>query len=283
MVKKLNFSCNYKYFKREVEVGVDRDILKTVELSDAEYCWLFSDDDQPTDGAINYLLKILKTEKKLTGCFCNRLSYDFKLEKKVAEVRNWPGKIFKNNKLFKSKSECIKNIGMDYGFLSTQIVNRSMWQAAVGNEDYGELYKCYYILVHIMFKMMNKDCQWLYIHHPLLKQRTGNDTLLNKEGVIKRQKVEHENFEKILKLHYDRNDEEYYVFFKKIVDRVPRALANMKAQNISSSTQIYLFGLFYKKYKRYPRYWYTIVPIFFIPNIILYYVKKFYFQNLASN
>ena len=95
MVKELNISCNYKYFKREVEVGVDRDILKTVELCEAEYCWLFSDDDQPTDGAINYLLKILKTRNKLTGVFCNRLPYDCKLEKKVAEVRNWPGKVFK--------------------------------------------------------------------------------------------------------------------------------------------------------------------------------------------
>ena len=116
---------------------------------------------------------------------------------------------------------------------------------------------------------MNKDCKWLYIHKPLLKQRTGNDTLLNKEGVIKRQRVEHENFEKIVKLHYKRNNEEYYLFFKKLVDRVPRALANMKAQNITYSTQLFLFYLFFKKYKRYPRYWYTIVPIFFIPNINL--------------
>ena len=266
------------YFRRQVRVGVDKDILKSVELSDAKYCWLFSDDDQFTDGAINYLLEILRKEKQLSGCFCNRVTFDFKLEKQIAEVRQWPGKVFTGNRLFLKKSDCIKNIGMDFGFISSQIVNRSMWQKAVGYEDYGDLYKSYYILVHIMFKMMDDNCRWLYIHRPMLMQRTGNDTLLKNEGVIKRQKVEHENFEIILNLHYDQSTVEHHVFFKKMVARLPRAIANLKSQNISYATQYYLFKLLYKKYRRYGRFWHTAVPIFFMPNIFLFYVKKFYFK-----
>jgi len=281
MVKTFKMGCKLIYYRRQVRVSIDKDIIKCVQLSDAEYCWLFSDDDRFTDGAINYLLGVLRKEKDLSGCFCNRVPFDFKLERKVAEASEWPGKIFKKDRLFVEKNECIKNIGMDYGFLSSQVINRSVWQKAVGNKDYGDLYKSYYLMVHIIFKMMNENCRWLYIHRPLLMQRTGNDTLLNKEGVIKRQTVEHENFEKILNLHYEQGSEEHYVFFKKMVTRVPRAMANLKSQNISYSIQIYLLKLLYKHYRRYSRFWYSVVPIFFIPNILFLYVKKFYFKYLV--
>jgi len=281
MVNTFKMGCELKYYRRRVEVGVDKDIIKCVQLSDAEYCWLFSDDDRFTDGAISYLLGVLRKEKDLSGCFCNRVPFDFKLERKVAEVSEWPGKIFKKDRLFVEKSECIKNIGMDYGFLSAQVINRSVWKKAVGNEDYGDLYKSYYLMVHIIFKMMNENCRWLYIHRPLLMQRTGNDTLLNKEGVIKRQTIEHESFEKILNLHYDHGTEEHYVFFKKMVNRLPRVIANLKSQNISYSTQVHLFKLYYKRYSQYIQFWYLVTPIFLIPNIIFLYIKKLYFKLLV--
>jgi hypothetical protein len=202
------------------------------------------------------------------------------LERKVAEINDWPGKIIKSNQLFVEKSECIRNIGMDYGFLSSQVINRSIWQKVVEDEDLGDLFKSYYLMVHIIFKMMNENCKWLYIHQPLLKQRTGNDTLLNKEGVIKRQTVEHVNLEKILSLHYDHGSEEHYAFCKKLVNRLPRAIANLKSQNISYSIQVYLFKLLHKKYKKYYRFWYLVIPIFLMPNIFFLYVKKFYFKYL---
>ena len=280
IVNAFKIRCELKYYRREKEVGIDKDIIKCVELSDAKYCWLFSDDDMFTDGAINYLLSVLRKEKDFSGCFCNRIPFDFKLERKVAEINDWPGNFFKKNQLFVGKSECIKNIGMDYGFLSSQVINRSIWQKVVEDEDFGDLFKSYYLMVHIIFKMMNENCRWLYIHQPLLKQRTGNDTLLNKEGVIKRQTVEHVNLEKILSLHYDDGSKEHYEFCKKMVNRLPRAVANLKSQNISYSIQVYLFKLHHKKYKKYYRFWYLVIPIFLIPNIFFLYVKKFYFKYM---
>lgn len=280
MVTTFKIKCDLQYYRREVRVGIDRDIIKCVELSKAKYCWLFSDDDRLSEGAISYLLSVLRKQNDLTGCFCNRAPFEFNLERKVAEVNDWPGKILKEDRLFVEKSECIKNIGMDFGFISSQVVNRSKWKKAVGNEDYGDLYKSYYLMVHIIFKMMNDNFRWLYIQHPLVMQRTGNDTLLNKEGVIKRQTVEHENFETILNRHYEYGSDVHYAFFKKMVTRLPRVIANLKSQNISYPTHAYLFKLFYKKYKTYSRFWYLVVPIFILPNYILSLVKKIYFKYL---
>jgi abequosyltransferase len=278
MVSSYDFKCNKKYFRRQVREGIDKDIIKSIELSNSDFCWLFSDDDLFTDGAINHVLDILKKDRELSGCFCNRVSYDFQMKHKVAEISQWPGKIFEQNRLFTNKSECIKLIGMDFGFISSQIINRTNWLEAFGSENYGDLYKSYYFMVHIFFRMMNKKFKWLYIHKQLIIQRTGNDTLLNNEGVIKRQNIEHESFEKILNLHYKKNSSEFFFFFNKMVHRLPRAIANLKSQNIPYSTQLDILKLLFKKYNKYVRFWFIVIPIFFIPNVFFHYLKHLYFK-----
>jgi len=269
---------NVKYFRRSERVGIDRDILKCVELADGKYCWLFSDDDRMTTGAISHLYNILKENENLTGCFCNRISYDFPLEKKVAEASGWPGNIFKYNRLFTDKSECFKMIGMDFGFISSQVVKRSEWQKVVEGHDFGDLYSSYYLMVHIIGRMMENIFTWIYIDRPLVMQRTGNDSLLNVKGVLERQRIEHNNFENILIKHYDNNNIVYKAFFKKMVDRLPRVVANFKSNNIDYKTQYHLFRLYNTKYNSYYSFWLKVVPIFIIPNKIFMIIKNIYFK-----
>jgi abequosyltransferase len=267
-----------KYYRRKKKEGIDKDILKCVELSDAEYCWLFSDDDRLTTRAISHLVNTLRREENLTGCFCNRKAYDFQIEKEVAEVKDWPGKIIKEDRIFTDKAKCFNYIGMDFGFISSQVIRRSEWQKVVEKEDFGELYNSYYLMVHIISRMMDKKFKWLYISKPLIKQRTGNDSLLNSKGVIERQIIEHNSFEKIVGRHYDSKSEEYKIFFKKMVNRLPRVIANLKSQNINYKTQYRLLKLYYGKYNSYSLFWLKVIPIFFLPNIIFNLIKKMYFK-----
>ena len=278
IVQQLNKLGEIKYYRREKRVGVDKDIMKCVELSDGKYCWLFSDDDRLTPGAIDHLVSALKREGDLSGCFCNRTPYDFYMEKIVAEVNRWPGKVLNTNHIFTDKAECLRHIGMDFGFISSQIIKTSNWQDFVKGHDFGELYNSYYLMVHIIAKMMNTDFKWLYISRPMVKQRTGNDSLLNSEGVIKRQMIEHNSFDKIVRLHYDSKSQEYRIFFSKMVNRLPRVIANLKAQNISYMTQVKLLKLLYSKYSDYRQFWSKVIPIFFLPNITFNIIKKLYFK-----
>ena len=50
VLKQFRDKLPLKYFMREEREGIDKDILKCVELSDGDYCWLFSDDDRLTPG-----------------------------------------------------------------------------------------------------------------------------------------------------------------------------------------------------------------------------------------
>jgi len=200
------------------------------------------------------------------------------MEKSVTEAKEWPGKILQHNRIFTDKGECFKYIGMDFGFISSQVVKRSKWQDMVKGQDFGELYSCYYLMVHVIANMMNQDFKWLYIDRPMVKQRTGNDSLLNNEGVIKRQMIEHNSFDKIVSLHYDYKSQERKIFFTKMVNRLPRVIANLKAQNISYMTQVKLVKLLYSKYNGYYGFWIKVIPIFFIPNITFNIIKKVYFK-----
>lgn len=278
IIQELQAKGNIKYFRRAERVGIDRDILKCVELADGKYCWLFSDDDRMTTGAISYLLDTLNENENVTGCFCNRISYDFQMEKEVAEASGWPGKIFNSNRIFTDKSECFKFIGMDFGFISSQVVKRSEWQKVAVSNDFGDLYFTYYLMVHIIGRIMDSNFMWLYIDRPLVKQRTGNDSLLNVKGVLERQKIEHNNFEKILTKHYDTKNKVFKTFFKKMVNRLPRVVANFKSNGIDYKTQFHLFMLYNSKYKGYLSFWIIVVPIFIIPNKVFMIIKNIYFK-----
>ena len=166
IIERLKSIGEIKYFRRDKREGIDKDILKCVELSDGEYCWLFSDDDRLSVGSIDHLVSILKQEKDLSGCFCNRTPFDYGMEKKVAEVKMWPGKLFNSNHLFTDKSMCFQYIGMDLGFISSQVVKKSEWQEVVDGVDFGDLYHSYYLMVHIIGRMMDNKFKWLYIHRP---------------------------------------------------------------------------------------------------------------------
>jgi abequosyltransferase len=281
VVTQFEDKLSLKYFKREKREGIDKDILKCVELSDGKYCWLFSDDDRLASGSISHILKLLSHEKNLTGCFCNRIPYDSHMERRVAEIKGWPGKIIKADRIFKDKAEFFKCIGMDFGFISSQVVKRSTWQEIADNEVFGDLSNTYYLMAHIIARMMDREFKWLYISNPLVKQRTGNDSFLEQEGIVKRQLIEHNSFQIILDRHYDKESKVRKKFFSKMVDRLPRAIANLKSQHIGYRLQYRLLKLYYDKYKHYLAFWFKVIPVFFVPNIIFCIVKRLYFKYLV--
>jgi abequosyltransferase len=277
----LKSAAGITYFRRGQRVGIDRDILKCVELADGKYCWLFSDDDDFAPDAIDYVVDFLEKNQDLTGVFCNRIPYDSFMEKPVSEVVNWPGNTLNTDKLYTKKSECFSGIGMDFGFISSQIVNRSAWQRVVSSCEFSDLTTTYYLMVHIIGKMMEKPFKWFYISKPLVKQRTGNDSLLISKGVIHRQTIEHENFDRIIRLHFHIESAEYRRFFLKMVRRLPRVIANLKAQELRFNDQTKLLKLYYRKYRHYPDFWFAAVPIFLLPNFIFKAIKKLYFDLLV--
>lgn len=63
-----SYSVRYpfvRYFRRDKNMGVDRDMSKSVELAEGDYCWLFPDDDTLEDGAVRRVMSALKDDPSL--------------------------------------------------------------------------------------------------------------------------------------------------------------------------------------------------------------------------
>lgn len=49
-----------KYYRQEKNIGLDLNALDAIERSNAEYCWLLSDDDIPLDNSISRVCKVIR-------------------------------------------------------------------------------------------------------------------------------------------------------------------------------------------------------------------------------
>ncbi len=278
VIKKFEKELKITSFYRDRGEGIDKDLLKCIELSKGRYCWLLSDDDRFCNSAIHYVIEILNKAENVTGIFCNRIPYDRELTKRVNEVKKWPCRRTPITEELTNKSECFKRIGMDYGYLSSQIIRREAWNAVLKNYDTTKLDGCMYLMVDIIANMMNSDFTWKIINRPLIMQRTGNDSILARNGIVHRQQIEHNGFEKILGLHYKSNEQEYRIFINKIIARLPRVLANIKSQNIPYHRQLAIYKLHIGKYHQYPAFWLKALPIMLMPNGIFVVIKKMYYR-----
>jgi abequosyltransferase len=273
----MDLGLNINYFKRQIKSGIDEDILKSIEIAKGTYCWLFSDDDRFCNNAIGTVLNKLREHEILSGCFCNRLSFDDKMKYRVPEISSWPHKLLKKDYLFTDKDSCFIFLGMDMGFISSQIVNRKMWQKAITTKALDGFYNCY-LMVYIMGLMMEDHCRWLYINEPVVKQRTGNDSFLLRSGIYQRQIIEHEGLSKVIQAHYSKKSIIYRIVFKRMVLRLPRAVANMKSFNPPYHIQLKILALYYKKYRKYPSLWLSVFPLFIVPNYFNKTIKNMYFN-----
>jgi abequosyltransferase len=273
---------NVTYFKRHFKCGIDRDILKSIEIARGKYCWLFSDDDRINHNGIKTVINKLQEHEELSGCFCNRLPYDDKMKHRVPEIKLWPHKLLKKDRLFNNKDSCFYYFGMDLGFISSQIVNRRLWLKTIDMKNLDEYYNCY-LMVYIIGLMMDNNCKWLYIDEPVVQQRTGNDSFLSRAGLYKRQIIEHEGLSKSIKAHYPEKSAIYRIVFKKMVLRLPRAVANMKSFNPPYYVQYKIISLYIEKYKKYMIFWLGVLPIFIIPNIVFKITKTIYFIYKSRN
>jgi len=62
-----------RYFKNDINIGGNNNVIKVTEYANWEYLWLLTDDDQITDFALKYVLEIIEKEK-FDIMLCNAIS-----------------------------------------------------------------------------------------------------------------------------------------------------------------------------------------------------------------
>lgn len=268
------------YFRREQGVGVDRDILKAVELASGEYCWLMSDDDLLEDGSYTYVSDVLRSNSGIAGASLNIVAYDPTISYRIQTVPSIScvGGV---DMVFDDRDQCFSLLGLHMGFISAQVVCRKIWLAAVAVRDTTPFCNSW-IIVYVIGEMLNINNKWLYLDRECIAYRSGNDSFAARLGVYGRQLITHENYAFTLKELFGDNSQTYKKIFHGLIKyRMGRTLAMIKADGATFKLQFYLAKLYISRYYNYKVFWIKVMPLFLIPNIVFRLIRWAYFLKCS--
>jgi len=176
-----------RYFLRDKNMGVDKDMDKAVELAEGSFCWLISSDDKLPEGAVKKMLDEIKRGYDIY--LCNRIECDlhlvpmknrFWLEKEIQDrVFNLADK----NELMEYLNQS-RSIGALFSYCSSIVFNRATWNK-ISHDD--SFIGTGYAHVYRLFSFINNGrCSLKYIKNPLVLCRGDNDSYLAAKGAIRR-------------------------------------------------------------------------------------------------
>lgn len=270
-----------RYFRWDNNVGADRNFLKVIELATGTYCWFMGSDDRAESGALSHVLDQLDKHTELCGASVNQAIYTPDLNAELKGVPIAGGKL-ESDLIFNDTEECFSNLGLYFGYLPGQIVNRSLWNKVVKTETL-EPYFNAFVHVYVIGRMLKINPNWLYIHKKCVGYRSGNDSFLQEGGVYKRQVIAHASFEKIVRDLFGLGTRTYNEVLLMALTGYMRAdLVNFKANGASAGLQLKLFNLYSRIYWRFPFYWFKVFPIFLIPNRFIVPFRNFHRYGLRG-
>lgn len=156
-----------RYYREQVNSGVDRDYDKAVGYAKGEYCWLMSDDDLLKPGAVQRVLSAIDGKTDLIVVNTEIWNADF--SEKLLDRRL---KIATDIEYGKSEREqFFIETANQLGFIGCVIIRRSFWLSRDRAGYYGTLF----IHVGVIFQHAAIETARV-ISEPLIAIRDGNAT-----------------------------------------------------------------------------------------------------------
>lgn len=177
---------NLVYYCGQNNMGVDRDMAKTIELSRGEYCWMLSDDDLLKPGAIKKILKEIESGYEIY--LCNVTACDLfmrPLRDRLflsAKVKDRVFNLHDKNEL-REYCDRANSICALFSYMSSIVLRRQEWNKAGYNYDFDGTV---YALASSLFSFTKRKCRLKYIRSPLVLWRNDNESFQNTRGLVKR-------------------------------------------------------------------------------------------------
>lgn len=135
------------YYRNEENFGPDRNIDLAVKRSKGEYVWLFSDDDIMLSDGIKHILSVLNIHKNIAAIFVNWRAGSYDLKKiEHAHLR------LTKDILFTESDKFLETVKLNPIFLSSNIVNRNLWNMVDNSNFIGTNWLQYGALLSLINK-----------------------------------------------------------------------------------------------------------------------------------
>ncbi len=177
---------NLVYYRGEKNMGVDRDMAKTIELSRGEYCWLLSDDDLLKPGAIKRILKEIESKYEIYLCNITECSLNLQPIKEVfwlsRDVKDRVFHLHDRNELIEYCNNA-NSLGALFSYMSSIVLRREEWNKKGYNYEFDGTA---YALASSLLSFIKRRCRLKYIRSPLVLWRSDNESFQHAGGLVKR-------------------------------------------------------------------------------------------------
>ena len=185
------------YHRGDKNYGVNRDMARTIELAQGEYCWLLSDDDLLKPGAIDRMLEEIKSECEIYLCNITACNLFMKPYKDVfwlsMQVDDCIFQLHSKNEFIQYCNKA-NSIGALFSYMSSLVICREAWNKTGFHYDFDDTA---YALASSLFTFIKGRCRLKYIRSPLVLWRSDNESFQNEGGLVKRYLLDFDGYSKL--------------------------------------------------------------------------------------
>jgi len=258
--------------------GIDRNILKAVELADGEYCWLMGDDDKVEPGAIDLIGRKIAQYGRPPVVNVNGSLYDRDLLARLYPrvTRGARKNVLHGDRVFDDLGSIVHMFGDSFGFLGDNVFHRESWNTVVGQTDLSEYDGSVYVHLAVLLKILQKTPRLLYLHDRCVGFRGNNDGFLQILGQVQRLTLDVEGYHRVARGVFTESSVLYKSWMSRIVEthvrsRVWAIMRSGERDAIREARTIT-----FRRYRRLAAFWLYLAPLLFVPRWVLLALRPLY-------
>jgi abequosyltransferase len=184
-----------RYERRAERGGIDRDLARTVELANGEYCWLFCADDVMKPGAIRQMLENLNSGCDVYVCGLTLCTLDMRPvgDHRVSRIKTESQFDLTQSRDRRSYFRRAQTTPAFFSFASSLAFKKSRWDAIGLDEEFvGSLW------AHVarFFQMIPGGLRLHYLPTAYLFKRLGNDSFMD-QGLVHRYAIAIDGYDRL--------------------------------------------------------------------------------------
>lgn len=270
------------YRRLETNRGFDRNILNAVDIASGDYCWLFGSDDLVEPGAFAKIAQVLSLSATPNGApagiSVGSQGYNADLTRHVF-VNDHISTEFTEDTVLRGRDQTIAAIGPWLGFISSIIVRRELWQAAVAHGDLEPYFKGY-IHTYLIAKLLDDRSTWICVPDRLVGCRTGNESFQG-SNEFARTRLDIVGYDLAFGDTLGRNNWAYRRAMTKVATFYIRThFLGAKLHGVSRAYWKQAIPMSVSYYWRYPMFWVRTFPITIIPRVIFLATQAIYRRTI---
>lgn len=166
------------YARNDRDLGVGRNIMRSAELASGDWCWFFGSDDQVADGGVLRVFKALGGFGDVTGMSVGKANFSADM---AARIELDVPAFFPESRqatLYRGFDTILRELTFQQCFLSSTIVRRDRWMAAVRDVGDRALTHRHFPQIHLFGEMVRRDPAWGWLPDMIVKARAGTPYLV---------------------------------------------------------------------------------------------------------